>query len=391
MKIAVIELDVHVECLYSFCKIFERSDRSVTIYTKDAIYNELKHEQFIGSFEWRMKSDKESKQEFLESHLETINHHDIVFISTVSTEIKVYAQINFEPFVILRIHNINTWLNWRKNIRFKLSLNELLKDASYIVREFIVRLDWIYKKKLLNNLNCLELPSENIVRYVRESRIDNGIRVGAHIPVAVFDHRFIKKNVTDQIVISVPGSVDQRRRDYQLLYEAFTQVIPELKKTIMLNFLGKTKGSYGDRIVRRFSRLDTPEFKFKYHRNRIPHQIYTEEMKNTDILLAPILLDTRYKIYYEKYGYSKLAAVESDIVRYGKPAILPAGYPIEPRLRPLIDTFSSEDELAQLILDYANKDLLEEKQERIRPTLSPFGQKYIIDQIDRFFSSLIVS
>ena len=133
MKIAYIELHCHVECLYSFCKIFADSDHQLTIYTTANIYSELEDENFSVQYDWKLIQPNESIKKFLRININSINEHDIVLIATIQTSFSSYANMNYKPITIFRIHNVNRWLNPWKNLSIDFSPYILYKDLSYIV------------------------------------------------------------------------------------------------------------------------------------------------------------------------------------------------------------------------------------------------------------------
>ncbi|MBC8526537.1 MAG: glycosyltransferase [Candidatus Cloacimonetes bacterium] len=389
MKIAILELHTHGECLYSFCKAFAGSEHQLTIYVNHSIYQELSGESFIGQFDWKIKKPNVSTCKFLKRNINSINKHEIVFIATVESDFRAYAKINFKPVTILRIHNANTWLNAQKSINISFSPYSLYKDMSYFIRIFLMGLDWYYKNNILHKVDYLTFPSSSISQYVQKQGLTANYKVGSQIPLAVYDSKFLKEPSIDSISITVPGGIDERRRDYKLLLKVWKQIVPEFKKVVQLNFLGKTKGKYGKDIEKAFDYLQTDNFIFKNFIKRIPQFEFNSVMKKTDILLSPILLDTRYKIYHEKYGYTKIAAIESDIMRYGKPVILHSEYPINKTFAPIIDQYDSSEKLAELLLSYINEDLLFVRTKNIEQLLENYKPEKIRKKIIYFFSSAV--
>ena len=162
MKIAIIELDTHSECLYSFGKIFAGSDHHLTIYTIMKIYQEISGESFMRQFDWQIKPQKLSKAKYLKQIIKPLNENDVIFISTIESCYRTYASLQYEALTILRIHNANTWLNRWKSVSISFSPYILYKDLSYFIRIAVLGLDWLYTKRLLEKINFITLPNKTI-------------------------------------------------------------------------------------------------------------------------------------------------------------------------------------------------------------------------------------
>ena len=107
-------------------------------------------------------------------------------------------------------------------------------------------------------------------------------------------------------------------------------------------------------------------------------------MRNTDLLVSPIILDTRYKIYREKYGFTKISGVEADVIRYGVPAIIPSKYPLEENLRHLIDGYDSLESLSDLLLKYINGDLLNQRRNDFRQVTELYRPEKVREKLIMF-------
>lgn len=387
MKIAIIELDTHSECLYSFCKIFAGSEHHLTIYTKRSIHNEITGESFMRQFEWQIKPQKLSKAKYLRRINNSLNEHDVIFISTIESCYRTYANLDYKALTILRIHNANTWLNRWKSISIRFTPYILYKDFSYFIRIAVFGLDWLHTKRLLEKVDFITLPNKTIQNYVEKRGLMDSGKVAPSFPLAVYDNGTTGDKNKDVVRITVPGAVDQRRRDYQLLLSAWKQIIPKLEKRVELSLLGKTKGGYGRKIVNAFRDLQSDKFSFKSYLKRLQQLEFNSVMRNSDLLLSPIILDTRYKIYREKYGFTKISGIETDVIRYGIPAIIPSGYPLEGNLKQLIDGYDSLEGLSELLLNYINADLLKQRKNNVRQVTESYRPEKVRQKLVGFLEN----
>ena len=384
MKIAVIELDTHSECLYSFCKIFAGSDSHLTIFTKESIRKEISGENFMNQFDWQIKPQKISKVKYLKQIINSLNAHDVILISTVESCYRTYASLNFKAITILRIHNVNTWLNRAKSVNISFSPYILYKDISYFIRIAIFGLDWYYTKKLLDKIDFITLPNKTIQKYVAKNHLIESKKIALSIPLAVYDKTLSKDKKNSIVRITVPGAVDQRRRDYGLLLSVWKEIIPKLEKRVELVFLGKTKGRYGKKIVIAFEQLQTNNFTFRSYLTRLQQIEFNSVMKSTDFLVSSIILDTRYKIYREKYGYTKISGIETDVIRFGIPAIIPSGYPLDDNLKKLIDGYDSSEGFSELLLRYINGNLLNKRKMDARKIVKEYEPEKVRQRLIKF-------
>jgi hypothetical protein len=335
------------------------------------IYQELSGEDFMKQFDWQIKPQKLSKVKFLNQINDSLNEHDVIFISTIESCYRTYANLDYRALTILRIHNANTWLNRWRSLSISFSPYVLYKDLSYFVRIAVFGLDWVYTKILLQKIDFITLPNSTIQKYVEEHHpVDSG-KVAPVFPLAVYDNVSLDEKNRDVVRITVPGAVDQRRRDYQLLLSVWKQIIPKFERTVELSLLGKTKGGYGKMITNPFRNLQTEKFKFKSYPERLQQLEFNEVMRNTDLLVSPIILETRYKIYREKYGFTKISGIETDVIRFGVPAIIPSGYPVEGNMKQVIDWYDSPKDLSELLLRYINGDLLNQRKNDLKQVIEP--------------------
>ena len=153
MKIAVIELDYHAECLNSFCKAFKDSGEQISLYTNEDIYQDLSKEDYANKFQWIVKDAKTSVKIFLNTELSAINQHDIVFFTTVESSFHAFANVDFNPVTILRIHAVNSFFYRLRNIHIELKPAYIYRAVIYMINEILLGFDWYYLKKLLNKIN----------------------------------------------------------------------------------------------------------------------------------------------------------------------------------------------------------------------------------------------
>ena len=391
MKIGIIELETHGECLYSFCKIFENAGHEINIYVKDRIFNELKDETFVGQYHWQLRGAQESAQAFLQQQRASINANDIVFIATVDQVFRAFSTFDFRPPTVLRIHNVNAWFQRNGNLRFKFTPYFLFKDFSYLIRIALLGRDGHHIRNIVRKTDYLTFPTPSLERNALLKSALPPEKIGPVIPLAVFDPSFVKAPHEGSLTITVPGAIDERRRDYPMLLRVWRAIAGEFRKPVQLIFLGEKRGKFAQKTAAAFEKLQDENFRFTSFDRRVAQTEFNRILSQTDVLFSPILLDTRYKIYHEKYGYTKIAAIESDMIRYGKPAILPSAYPISGPLREVILQYNSAAQLKELLLDIVNRPVIAKITRRIPEIMQVFSADRERAEIVEFFNKAIRS
>jgi len=358
MRIAVVELEEHPECLYSFCKIFtDTREEVVTIYCNQKVFRELKGEVFLSRFEWIVKPDEVSIHEFLQTQKDSIDSHDVLIFNTVQKNFLAYCGHEFKPKTILRIHNVHTFFKRWGNMQLQFTPYFLWKDFSYIVRVLILQRDWNRMDSLVKEVDYVTFPDETIEGYALDNQLVSRDKVFKSIPLGCSSNEYKKEESTEAFHITVSGAIDPRRRDYFFLADVWEDLLKELKRPVKLTFLGKPISYYGQQVLQRFKAMENDLFHLQAFEERVPQSLFNEVMKETDLMLAPIILHTRYKIYKERYGYTKISGGAGDVVRYGKAAIFPSDYPFNELLKQVVDRYDSAAHLKELLLAHIHGEV----------------------------------
>jgi len=139
-----------------------------------------------------------------------------------------------------------------------------------------------------------------------------------------------------------------------------------------LTFLGKPIGRFGQNTLKRFCELALPNLVFEGHSKRVPQQEFDETLTSTDFLLLPIASRTKKGIYPEYYGCTKISGGINDVIRYGKPALLPATYPVVKELEPITEAYDSAHDLVRKLVGWVNDEVFLEKGRAVAQAMTPF-------------------
>lgn len=362
MKIALIELDFHVDSVDGICKVFEGSPHSLVIFTTKKNHSTLSKRSYANKHTWVL-IEGNKKLDFLTQNREKINSCDGVFINTISSDFGCFAKFDFKPTTILRIHNAyKIFAPWN---HLKIYPNPLgiWKAISYTFREIIWDKFWYYRPIVVSKIDYFTFPDKAIMEFLLEKKIIPKNKIAPVLPIKVFDETVkFKINQSDSINFTIPGGVDKRRRDYLPVLEAFKILLPKTNKKISISFLGKCNSAYGKKIIYEFKKLSGDNFVVKSFSDFVPQADFDTIMNETDVVISPVNADGLTQIYGEVYGKTKISGSITDVVLFPKPLILPSTYLLNENLNTIFDTYDSPKSLSSLLLDYVNdKKRIEEK------------------------------
>jgi len=378
--ISVVEFEGHIECLHSFFKIFKHENSiKIAAYiskTLDIEIEELKPQ--FKNVEFFVKPSSQSIDFFLKKHLNNINKSDYVIFNTLQKQPHLYNLKAIKGTTIIRIHNINTFLNRKKN--FKLSWNwyDLYKDFSYFVREYLWAQQVSHFKRLLQETDFIMLPDDSYTNYVIKNNLYPSKKIFPSVAMAVYDSAFAKQLTKNVLTLCITGTIDAKRKDYLLAFEAIKAALPDVLGKLRLILLGAPKGPYGQLVLNKFKSLKAKNFELVSFNKRIDQATFELYLMQTDVLLAPVAINTRYKFFSEIYGTTKISGSITDMIRYGKPLFLINQYQLSNEFAEVVFLFSNQNNLKKLILDVANEDfLLLQKQQKLVNFLKKLEAKKI--------------
>lgn len=293
---------------------------------------------------------KHSVVRFWREHEEKLRAVDVVYFNTLEKKFAFFASLDFHCPTIMRIHNTNASLFPAESIDW--SPSNLWNVASYFVRYVLIRRAWHHREQLYRKMSALMLPSEGVAKCMKDALQKRGINnlsdyempfscLGSPIPV-----------VADSAsVFTVTGSVDARRKDYDVLYQALVR-LKSMRPDwhLELVFLGWAKGDEAKKVIDRFSQLQDGNFKLTWFPEYVSQQTFAEQMARTQFLIAPMKLVASHKIHREYYGKTKISGLENDVVRYRKPVVIPNEYHMPKDLSCVSLAYSDGDSLCEAMI-----------------------------------------
>lgn len=359
MKISLIEFDYHPEVLRNTLKILDGASIEVLVFTSAKIWKQADWQGADLNAELHLWDGNKSLATFLEDKYTTLNASDLLLFNTLASHFKVWNSLELKPPRLLRIHNGHAnFKSWTEVYQPIFTPFFLWKDFSHFVRKILGERENFHQKKFIAHTQYFAFPDQVIRDYAIQNLGVNAEQAWS-LPFSFWEEDEISSPPkTDVIQISIIGKVDPRNRDYDLVLEAVKKALPELKAqgtSIQLCLLGKAIGAYADRIFQAFKQLENEHFRLRSFEGFIPQDEFEKEVNKSHYLLIPTRAQTRFTIYRERYGYSKISGNINDLIRYHRKALIQSDYPLSEELSPLFEKYDDADDLAQQLTKLSGK------------------------------------
>jgi hypothetical protein len=368
--LAVVELDYHPEVLRNTCRIMENTGWNLMIVTTETIWKQV---NLYG------KDLPINLQLFIihkKTDLETLFHEeksplwnaDIMLFNTIASNYKFFASVNFKIPTIVRIHNLNAYFKrMYENYEIKWTPFFLWKDFSHFFRNSIYRLDWYYRKKLLKKVDYFAFPDNKILSYAKQNLnnlSDKCIKLPFTYTTKDQSFQLSNEQNKDKITIGLIGKVDQRNRDYDMVLESFKILATNLEREkpdykIRLVLLGKANTNYGKAVSQKLKALESPYLEVLTFPGFVPQEEFEKHIKKSSFFILPIRVKTRYTIYNEVYGETKISGGINDVITYKKPALIISEYALDDVLKPIMEPYKDAFEMATKIHHWCNTKAFE--------------------------------
>ena len=308
MNIGILETE-HFEGAYPVIKLFDMPENKLILFTdfktQKRFLDIFKSQK--NNYKWVIEDPEKNRFHFfLKIYIAAKKHKlDLLYVNTISNNHLLYGlMIKFlSPLrVILTIHDINCLFESRIN-----GIRETIQHAG--------------KRLLLKQVREFNVVSDTMIDYLQKK--DNRIIIH-NIPGAVFEYRIPKNEINDHVHLVVPGSIDERRRDYEKVF-ALIHAAEENEVPISITLLGGAKEQYGDSIISRAKNYNGNYTRLKYYDEKIIGQDeFDEQLDSAHFIFIPSVVHTIIcNQIPEIYGITKSSGNIFDVIKHAKPFIAP--------------------------------------------------------------------
>ena len=353
-RLLIIELDYHAEVLTSLCPILaERFD--LVLWTTDKIWRKtgLPQHLFVGLL---VMPINQSVERFWKTHEACLRAVDFVYFNTLEKHFAFFSRAHFSCPTVMRIHKTNASLFPLSSIDW--SFHNARKLCSYVLWRVLLCRAWHHRAGLYRNMSLLMLPSEGVLaRMGPAARACGFTNISDYcLPFSSLgDAQPVARH--DRVVFAVTGSVDERRKDYDVLFHALTELKkarPECRMEMI--FLGWAKHERAKKVLQRFAALADDQLKLTSFCSYVSDDDFAEQMARVHFLIAPMKLSACHKIHREFYGQTKISGLENDSVRYRKPVIVPQDYTLPKDLNRIALAYSDGRSLCDAMIKMIDED-----------------------------------
>lgn len=234
-----------------------------------------------------------------------INEHDMLIVDELYDGMGKAWRLHFNNTTkICFIHNANKWF-YLKNAK---GLRAILKNY--------------FKERYISQFDAYVVMGPNLKEYL------GAVGVKKPIFVLPFDKGNINEEtsgITNSIKITIPGMIDQSRRDYLGLLNTVSKYYEmNLKSKIKICLLGRIVGTEAQKLEHTINHIN------EQHGDRIvfwsafiPDDEFERQLSSSDLLLSNLKVIKSSDDCNEVYGITKETGISYAIAKYAKPAIVP--------------------------------------------------------------------
>jgi glycosyltransferase involved in cell wall biosynthesis len=332
-KLGVLELGTHENQLADFCRV-AAGPTDVTVFTTGEVRQRI--EATVGdAVDWVVRHPDASLGAFLSRVEAASDGLDALWsfplYGTVIDYVR-YARFTPDCPFIMYAFDLNGWVG----------AEPVPTPKVYNYLKYPLR------RMLLRRIDGLVVEFRPVKEYAA-ARLSTPVHT--YTPVLTDDEQVARATDSERTTITVPGMIDETRRDYGTLLDAFQGRPP--RDDVELVLLGRPVGDYGQQILKRCELLREKGWKVTTFTNWIPTVEFSSQLARTDLLVGPLRESRPIDGFREYYGQTKGSGVISDALRYGLPIALPDWYLVPEAIEPATLSFGSVAELADTILRFA--------------------------------------
>lgn len=308
MKIAIYE-PIHLDWVLPYCEFFSHLSHDVSFFTSDAFEADLK--TVLGAnysrFTFYYFRLDESRHVFRHKikHFFLSQSWDVIILNSIDfRHLLLFEAIRSgTATVLINVHDINNFFRSplsphpRKLVR-TIGKRLLLKKAGgFIVNANAMR-DYILSNQLTTK------PVYWLPPVITRAKPPAG---RPEVPV-----------------LTVPGSIDEKRRDYHLVLQVFQKLAEALSYKIRFVLAGRPVGTYGDTILAKARELQRKGIAITFYTDEIPEATFQDLISRSSLLWSPLCKSTAiHDAIKETYGQTKVSGNMYDAIRHGKPLLVP--------------------------------------------------------------------
>jgi hypothetical protein len=349
MRTAIFETD-HFEVAHTLIRLFQLPANELTVFSYSSSWQQLQLMPGMGQqVKWVIKEESESKAAFILKMYRLVKKEriELLYLETVTDNFIFYAWLVKalpDVRIILTIHDINSFFYYKNNG----TLRRWLRNAG--------------KKRLIDAVEEFTVINSTMQGYLQ--RLLPSGKTVRYIPGAFFDKESYSLPAAPLLSfrIVVPGSVDNRRRDYALVF-ALLEICRQQHIPVQITLLGGFHPEHGAGILKQCREYGKENKNLHWFEEQVvDHPLFNRVMQEAHFILAPCVIHTVIADEIaEVYGESLSSGNIGDIIRFARPAIIPAALKTGKEFSQVACRYTSVNDIAEqlkLLRDDPDKYLI---------------------------------
>lgn len=371
-KLALVEFARHNEVVWSYLRLMLEKVSHIDVYVSEFVYNQLYDFHKNKELTWIIKNDLQTVEEFVDMHrIRLMSVDRILFTSVPPKELKIFSDKSLASKSCLLIHDLHYYfsefdsIDEEKNV-LKMLKGQLLQERRYIESSF-------------KNIDQIVVASKDLYDYAQEK---GWYRVDGYLDLLV-SLRIKQKVPKKKIRIVIPGSVSVDRKNYQLVFDALLELNQQaLTQKIKITFLGELENRQTQRKIKQFAKRLNSHIEIEWFPSFVPQKNFDKIIKKAHFLILPIANKKSAGSIHEQYGKSTISGSISDMVKFGKPALIPSFYPLPDIIEEVVTRYHDEKDLAATLKDWIHYRSFLDK------PINTFKAFKADVKVDKFFNTL---
>lgn len=280
---------------------------------------------------------------------------DRVHINTISHYYKEFAETDWSGDLYFTVHNIELWfdnplsgrvsglIHGMKESLFKRGINNRFLPLILFIKDFVRQ---YYRKVFIRKISKIKhkilvyssSQQKYLFRYVEPSNT-------IVFPFCLYGNLKDTSIGNPKIRVCIPGSVSDKKRDYSSFFRMLIDNVELFKEKMSIDLLGFIPES--DRhLLTKVRDLQNLGIDISYNLGFITSAEFDIRLAQADIVLGNLRSAINL---YQRYGETKETGVIFNMIKAGKPGLLPSGYPVDDSLKDMVIPFSDYNHLLDIL------------------------------------------
>ncbi len=304
---------------------------------------------------------------------------DIAYIVTLEKYFTEFNKTKFTYPLYFVVHNVESWFS----LSLKNSINNFFEGVSKGRNiAYLLKSNFIYplqKKKFIKKLIASNSTFVLLNDFLRDEVLKRNIsKKVISLPFSVHYPKLQEQQIIkSKIRITIPGIVDNTRRDYASVLRILDEEKELFKNFYELELLGPLKKTESNvDIFKKVAHLNQQGLTvLSYPEKYIPLEEYDNKLAQADLILGNLNVVVNK---YSTYGKTKESGTAFAMIRVAKSGLLPSTYQVIDELKSSTVSFKSYDHLKEIFIDFTkNKEKLKALNEEAKKNALQFTPENI--------------